>query len=33
MVWTKEGYNPVSVASVSYNTIIKAFEFAGVTKI
>ena len=30
MVWTKEGYDPISVASLSYETLVKAFESAGV---
>ncbi len=30
MVWSKEGYDPISVASLSYETLIKAFESAGV---
>ncbi|MGB9596991.1 MAG: sugar phosphate isomerase/epimerase family protein [Candidatus Poribacteria bacterium] len=30
MVWSKEGYDPISVATISYETLIKAFESAGV---
>lgn len=30
MVWSKEGYDPISVASFSYETLVKAFESAGI---
>ncbi|HGJ64623.1 TPA: sugar phosphate isomerase/epimerase [bacterium] len=32
MVWTKEGYDPLEVAEISYETVNKAFELAGVKK-
>lgn len=30
MVWSIEGYDPISVASLSYEALVKAFESAGV---
>lgn len=32
MVWSKEGYDPLAVASISYKTLDKAFDLAGVTR-
>ena len=32
MVWSKEGYDPVSAASLSYDVISKAFDAAGVSR-
>jgi len=32
MVWSKEGYDPISAASLSYDAISKAFDVAGVLK-
>jgi hydroxypyruvate isomerase len=32
MVWSKEGYDPLSVASISYDTVNKAFKSAGVPR-
>ena len=32
MVWSKEGYDPVAAAELSYETISNAFEAACVTR-
>jgi len=32
MVWSKEGYDPLEVASISYETVDKAFKLAGVRR-
>ena len=32
MVWSNEGYDPLSVASISYDTVNKAFKSAGVPR-
>jgi len=32
MVWSKEGYDPISAASLSYDVISKAFDTAGVSR-